>query len=148
MKLLLDTNVLLDYFAQREPFFRSWDKLNAMQVMGDAELWVSAESFTDIFYVLRGVVDPHDLQAAFIESLSFMRVCAVGSSEIMEAAQRSWNDFEDCLIDVCAQRIKADYLITRDNSGFEESCVPWYTPMDFFSMLEHDYGLVYDEIDW
>ena len=148
MKLLLDTNVLLDYFGRREPFFQAWRQISAMQALGDAELWASAESFTDIFYLLRDAVDPHDLQAAFVDSLAFINVCSVGPSEILEAAQTSWSDFEDCLIDVCAKRVKADYLITRDKDGFKASQVPWYAPVDFFAMLKRDYGIVYDEVEF
>ena len=53
MKLLLDTNVLVDYFGARRPFCDQWELINALQMTGYAELWASAESYTDAFYLLR-----------------------------------------------------------------------------------------------
>ena len=73
MKLLLDTNVLVDYFGARRPFCDQWELINALQMTGYAELWASAESYTDAFYLLRRAVGSEKLQGMFLESLSFVR---------------------------------------------------------------------------
>ena len=52
MRILLDTNVLIDLYTQREPEGDTAQKLLIMKEFGDAQLWVSAKSFTDVFYVL------------------------------------------------------------------------------------------------
>lgn len=146
MKLLLDTCVLIDYFSRREPYFDDCVKLRIMQAMGDVELWVSVKSFTDIFYVLRKVVDPSALQAAFIESLDFLNVCSVNGQDVRNAAKRAWADFEDCLVDVCAQKIKADHILTRDAKGFAHAKTNIMTPAGFVEAIKAESGLVYEEI--
>ena len=148
MKLLLDTNVLVDYFGARRPFCDQWELINALQMTGYAELWASAESYTDAFYLLRRAVGSEKLQDMFLESLSFVRVCSVDEDDIRKAAERSWSDFEDCLIAVCAEKVKADYIITRDAGGFKRSKIPAMDAPSFFTMLEEDYGIVYEMIDW
>ena len=145
MNLLLDTNILIDYFGRRRPYFDDWYKLIVMREMGDADLWVSAKSFTDVFYALRKAVGSSELQAAFIESLGFLRVCSVGDAEIRAAAERGWPDFEDSLVDVCAKNVAADCIITRDQKGFSRSSIPSMSIPDFFAYLEEEYGIVYDE---
>ncbi len=148
MKLLLDTNVLVDYFGARRPFCDQWELINALQMTGYAELWASAESYTDAFYLLRRAVGSEKLQGMFLESLSFVRVCSVDEDDIRKAAERSWSDFEDCLIAVCAEKVKADYIITRDAGGFKRSKIPAMDAPSFFTMLEEDYGIVYEMTDW
>lgn len=147
MNLLLDTNIVIDYFGRRQPYFEEWGRLEVMRELGDAELWVSSESFTDTFYLLRKAVDPSALQAAFVESLDFLHVCSVGKDEIRCAAERSWPDFEDCVIEACAENVKADCIITRDQKGFARSPIPAMSPAEFFDWLEREYGIVYDEVD-
>ena len=148
MKLLLDTNVLVDYFGARRPFCDQWELINALQMTGYAELWASAESYTDAFYLLRRAVGSEKLQDMFLESLSFVRVCSVDEDDIRKAAERSWSDFEDCLIAVCAEKVKADYIITRDAGGFKRSKILAMDALSFFTMLEEDYGIVYEMTDW
>ena len=148
MKLLLDTNVLVDYFGARRPFCDQWELINALQMTGYAELWTSAESYTDAFYLLRRAVGSEKLQDMFLESLSFVRVCSVDEDDIRKAAERSWSDFEDCLIAVCAEKVKADYIITRDAGGFKRSKIPAMDAPSFFTMLAEDYGIVYEMTDW
>ena len=88
------------------------------------------------------------VQDAFVNSASFLRICPVDQDDVLAAASRKWPDFEDCLISEGAQKVRADYLITRDKNGFARSDVEAMSPNSFFSMLESDYGIVYEEIDW
>ncbi len=146
MRALVDTNILIDYFGRREPFFQWWPPLLAMQEFGDIELWVASQSFTDAFYILNRQVPANELQKAFHESLSFLKVCTVGSAEIAEATRRSWADYEDCLVALCAENIDADVLLSRDAAGFKDAKMPVHSLEGLFQMLEGDYGLIYDEV--
>lgn len=147
MRALIDTNVLLDYFGRRAPYFESWEKLLVMQAFGDIELWAAPQSFADIFYILRKEIAPDDLQKAFSESLDFMNVCNVGANEVAEAAKRSWSDYEDCMIALSAENIDADVLLTRDLKGFKAAKTPVCTPEELFKKIKSEYGIEYDSLD-
>ena len=144
MRILLDTNVLFDLIARREPFYHDALRLQVMEVFGDAELWVSAQSFADVFYVMRKTHSSDRIQTAFLESMTFLNVCGVEKRDIEEASRSAWTDFEDCLISVCAEKVKAHYILTRDKNGFGESKLSSTSPQEFFSQLEQEHGLVYD----
>ena len=146
MRLLLDTNVLIDYFGKRAPFYDDCKQLLIMQVAKDAELWSSSKSYTDIFYALRHAVPSGQLQKAFAASFERIKPCAVDAEMLRTAALREWDDFEDCLVAVCAERVQADYLITRDKSGFARSKVPAISPSEFLDWIEDRYGFRYDTI--
>lgn len=62
MRLLLDTSVLIDLFARRRPFFADCERLLTMRAFGDAEPWVSAKSYTDVFHVLKKAFDAATVQ--------------------------------------------------------------------------------------
>lgn len=150
MRLLLDTNVMLDMFACREGFCQEALAIKAMGLYNDADLWVSAKSFTDVFYVMNksGKYESEVIQDLFLENLSYLNVCKIDKDDIMESARAKWPDFEDCLVARCAEKVKADLLLTRDEKGFASSNVPPCSPAAFLEYLEDEYGIVYDEIEW
>ena len=146
MRLFLDTNVLIDYFGRRKPFMEGLVQLRIMQLMGDVELWASAKSFTDIFYILHGQVDGDKLQKAFGECLSFLRICSIDGKDIAECSRRCWDDFEDCLIDRAAQKVRADMILTRDVKGFEKSGIPRKSVVEFIRWMDKEWGVSYDAV--
>ena len=148
MRAFLDTNVLIDLLTERPPEGVEAVKLLAMQELGDVELWASAKSFTDMFYVMRKENPSEVVQQAFIDSLEYLQVCELGCEDIRAAAERKWTDFEYCLIDVCAEKIRADVLLTRDKDGFKQSRLKTASPKQMFLWLEEEMRLTYEVIDW
>lgn len=146
MRVLLDTNVLFDITARRKPFFEQAKLLLAAQIFGDLELWVSAKSYTDIFFVMNRDFDSALIQQSFLRGLEYFKVCSVDESTVHEAATRAWPDFEDALVAVCAENVRADYLVTRDASGFTRSSIPAISPNDLFERLENELGVSYAEV--
>ncbi len=148
MRLLLDTNILIDFFNEREGFYEDALRLLMSGYHGDNELWASASSFTDIFYILtRSGIDRDQLQDAFINSLDYLRICPIDQDDIMHAAQRHWHDFEDRLIAEAAEKVRADLIITRDKGGFADSSIPAISPAALFDHLEKVHGITYELID-
>ena len=148
LRLLLDTNILIDLFDSRAPFAADALKLRIANEFGDVELWASAKSFTDIFYVMvRAGATSEAVQDVFSESLSFLHVCSVDEDDIALAAAQRWDDFEDCIVALCAEKVHAQFIITRDKAGFERSKLPALPPQAFFDYLEEEYEIVYDEVE-
>lgn len=148
MRALLDTNIIVDLLTARPPEGEDAMRLLTMWEFGDIELWVSAKSYTDVFYVMNKENESEDVQRAFLKSFDVLNVCALECEDLRKAAERSWKDFEDCLIDVCAEKVKADYLLTRDKMGFKRSKIRTLSPKEFFEHLETDLGLHYEVVDF
>jgi predicted nucleic acid-binding protein len=146
MELLLDTNVLIDYFAAREPYVEQVRQLKAMAFFGDVKLWGSSNSFTDAFYIMNKANDTKTVQKAFLASKDYLSICSVNGEDIYQACERGWADFEDCLVAICAGKIKADYIITRDVLGFKLSKTPSLTPVDFLELIREQQGISYAEL--
>ncbi|EPD78638.1 PIN domain-containing protein [Atopobium sp. oral taxon 199] len=146
MRLLVDTNVLLDIFLAREPFVADARKLLVMEQFRDAELWTSAQSYTDLFYIGSKAHGPEHMQEIIKEALPLFKICSLDQTDIRAALAAGWKDFEDCLIWRVAKKVKADYIITRNMRDFSHSDIPALTPSEFFSRIESELHLAYDGV--
>jgi predicted nucleic acid-binding protein len=136
MVILLDTNVLIDYFGQRMPFAEEVRQLKVASYFGDIDLWATANSFTDVYYVLSKGNSQAAIQEAFLASREFLSICSVTGEDIYGAAAEQWDDFEDALVASCANRLKADFIVTRDTRGFTGSNVKCLTPAELIDELK------------
>lgn len=146
MDLLLDTNILIDHFGNRNGFADDVHKVFAFALFGDATLWATANSFVDAFYVLRKGFDPHEVQHAFDKCLKQVKVCSVDSGDLAKAVSMQWSDLEDCVVSVCADKIRAQYIVTRDTKGFLQSNVTAITPTELLGKLKEQ-GIWYEFLD-
>lgn len=148
MNLLLDTNVFIDYVGRKPSFFADAERVVAAGYFGDAKLWVSVQSLKDAFYVLERYLDSRKIQRAFLNACEVITPVGLSADDALRAARLEWDDYKDCLIALCAEKARADYLITRDTKGFARSSVPAMTPAEWLGMMRRERRLVYDVVDW
>lgn len=148
MRLLLDTNVLLDFVADRMPFASDVRKLCIASSFGDVQLWVSAQSYADAYCVLRNSASESDVKRALLATLEFFVPCGTYAADLKPALESDWHDLEDYLIAFSSKRVDADFFITRDAEVAQKCPVPVMTAHDFIQYLETEHGLVYEDIDF
>lgn len=132
MKLLIDTNVILDIVQKRNPFFA--DSYNALRkaLAADTDCFISASAATDIFYMLRKAFQSATKARETLEQLSqLVSFADVQGMDVHTALTRSMTDFEDAVADAVAERNGADYILTRNIKDFAGSVIPAITPTDF-----------------
>jgi len=135
MKVLIDTNVILDILLQREPFFEASYGAFRQAAENDTECIVSAAAITDIYYLLRKELHDTDKAKESLERLlRLILVADVLALDIQTALSDSLPDFEDAVVHSVAARIKARYILTRNTSDFEGSAIPAITPQDFLEL--------------
>ena len=135
MKVIWDTNILLDILQKRQPFFA--DSYHALRKAIDAEheCLMSASAAADIFYVLRKALHSSEKAKDCIEQLSQLLTFAdVCGADIHTALVRPMPDFEDAVADAVAERCKVSYIVTRNVKDFTGSVVSAITPTDFLNM--------------
>jgi predicted nucleic acid-binding protein len=149
MRLFVDSNIIIDYLAVREPFYSDARKLMILGALGEADLWVSASQFSDIFYVLTegGKTSlSGEWQARLKLCRSFLNICGVLDADIDATLDLNWSDLEDAGVYRCAQKVNADFIITRDLKGFAASSIPILDAAGFFAYLEREKNLSYEEL--
>ena len=77
MRLFLDTSVLLGFFDNDERFKGAAQRLAAMEILGDAELWVYAQSYVEAHTLLSMICTDEAILPAFGASLELFSVCAL-----------------------------------------------------------------------
>ena len=137
MLILIDTNVLLDVIARREPYVIFSEKiidLCRQEIINGA---IAGHSVLNAMYVLRKHFTLKERKEIFLSLCEFLYVESVDFKKIIQALKDdNFSDFEDCLQTQCALSLRADYIVTRNVKDFAASEIPAVTPEDFFNILE------------
>ena len=148
-KLLVDTNVLIDYLSMREPFYDEARLLMIVGRVGEFELWMTSSQVTDLIYILSDG-GKQSLMPSVLERLrglrTFVEVFAVGGAEVDRMLASAWKYPEDALMFESALSLKADAIITRNAKDFESSLVRAMTAREFFNWLRDEKGVDYQEV--
>lgn len=136
MKVLIDTNVLLDALLGRTPYFEHADDILKLCADKDVQGYVAAHSITNLFYILRKDLSEEDRRNVLLNLCDILEVEGIDSAKIVSALQnRAFVDFEDCLQSSCAKIAGAKYIITRNIKDFIGSEVQAVTPEEFLIMF-------------
>lgn len=133
MKILIDTNIILDLIQSREPFSENASKIINSCVKKENEGYISAHSLSDIFFILRKDKTVEERKALILNLCSFFTVIPEDKNfYTAEGQNNNWNDLEDGLQMKCADFEKLDYIVTRDaGKGFNNSPVKVISAEDF-----------------
>lgn len=124
MRVLIDTNIILDFLLQREPFSHDaellFQEIEAARVIG----YVTATTLTDIFYIARKHTRSiEQARQAISDTFTVMLICPVNRAVLKSAFDSEFVDFEDAVQIFCAVNRGLDAIVTRDAKGFMKSPV-------------------------
>ena len=134
MRLMIDTNILLDVLVKREPFYEASREVLRLCEEKKVQGFLSASAATDIFYLVRRHL--HSTESAYKclgYVLDILKVLTVTNEDVINAYTKKAHDFEDCLLAVCAVSNKCDYIITRNKKDFEEFDIETLSPEELLS---------------
>jgi predicted nucleic acid-binding protein len=134
MKLLLDTNVIIDILSKREGYETSLQVLRNCEI-GSADGVVSAITVNDAMYILRKHVTPSTVRDAVMTLLVIVEITDVTKSDITGALASEMRDYEDAVQAECAKRIRADYIVTHNLRDFEKSPIRAISPEEILELM-------------
>ena len=129
MKLVFDTNVILDVLARREPFFDA--SLKALDSIGrkGVSAAITANIITDVFFLYqKHQPDRNKCKEAIRTLMNALEVLDTTRALCSSALDSSMSDFEDAVVAESAKLWSADFIVTRDAHGFDLSPVKAITP--------------------
>lgn len=136
MRVLVDTNILLDGFLEREPF--ADDARTLFEITRSRRIagYVTATTVTDIFYIVRRQARSMErARQAVIDTLALMEVCSVDGDILESAITSPLTDFEDAVQLACAIANNLDAIITRDTQGFAGAILPIFSVGELLERL-------------
>ena len=139
MKILIDTNVMLDFLTERELFFDDADKIMQMCKKKEIVGFIAAHSIMNAFYILRKEFSAQDRREILRDYIKLVTVVGIDGISIDRALQREdFSDVEDCLQDECALACGAGYIVTRNISDYKNSKIKAIAPSEFLEMISGD----------
>lgn len=146
MKVLFDTNVIVDIWGETEDFFHSYVAYDLCVYKGFDPV-IATSMMPDFAYLLtaRKLIGKHDAREAFGRIMTLFDVLDVTASDCLNAYESKMPDLEDAIIAFAAKRHGVDFIVTRDKRGFKLSPVPALSPQEFVEIYKPtclDYELV------
>ena len=138
MRILIDTNVLIDFLLGRMPHFENADKIIKMCADQKIQGAMAAHSIPNIFYILRKNLSEQERRTVLLNLCNILTVEGIDSVKLTAALKNSaFSDLEDCLQSECAKRVRADYIVTRNVKDFTTSEVPAVLPEKFLEIAKN-----------
>ena len=124
--IYLDTNIIIDIFAARAPHDIAAIELYRLAKENKIKIYISAESYTTIYYLLRiNKITHNKCLLLFQDLLKTTSVIATDENIINKAINIGFDDFEDGVQFISAKtNSKISLIVTRDKKGFKKSDIP------------------------
>ena len=137
MKVLVDTNVLLDFLCKRIPFCADAESVFMAGLKHKIELYICGISFVNAIYTARKYgVDKSACINSLKGLLTFCEVSDISKDIIQNSLNSNWKDLEDAVQYYSGLSSGIDCVVTRDSKGFLLSGVCVYTPRELLDAIE------------
>ena len=136
MKVMFDTNVILDVLLERLPFAGPAAILLARAERGEIQGFACATTVTTIFYLARKAVGRELARGQVGDLLSILNIAPVNRAVLERAAESEIDDFEDAVIVESARQVQARAILTRNERDFAKSPIPIYSPIALPALLD------------
>ena len=135
-RIFLDTNIILDLLAERNPFYDSISKLATLADQKALTLVASPLSFTTVYYVLSKYESSKSVLAKLRKFKILCEVCEVNEIIIEKSLNSDFSDFEDATQYFSALQSNCITIITRNGKDFKNSTIPVMTAEEYLNSLQ------------
>ena len=136
MEILIDTNIVLDWLLEREPFLKNARDIMEPCIRGEISGHLASHTLLNIFYIARKHKSVEERKEILRLLCNKFNVIGIDKQIIMNTlGNDKWPDLEDGLQMQCAITENLDYIVTRDLGGFENSTILSCSPEEFFKHI-------------
>ncbi len=136
MRVLLDTDVVLDLVLDREPFADAAAELLALHEQERIEIFVSGITLINVFYVTRKIKGIGSARQAVEELLTTVKICPLYQAVLESAYKLPLTDYEDAVQHASATASQLDAIVTRNLKDYKNATLPVFSPTDFLIQLK------------
>lgn len=135
MRVLIDTNVVLDVLLNRTPWVTEAKAVWLAHDNGRITGHITATTMTDIFYIARRLTNQATAYTAVRTCLNTFKICEVNRTTLEQAETLSGRDFEDNVQIACANIAALDAIITRNTADFRGATIRILTPAQLLALI-------------
>ncbi len=139
MKILIDTNIVLDALTSRKPWNEYAERIFLMAANNIIDMYITASSATDIYYLIRKHLHSTETARQIMGKLySLVGILEVKSEDLIDALASPITDYEDAVIEKVAGRSDMECIVTRNQKDYEAGFIQIYSPEDFIRFIEQE----------
>lgn len=136
MKILFDTNIILDVFLARQPFLENAARLFAKVEQGNFEGILGATTITTLYYLISKQLGKKETKQAIEKLLNLFEIGSVDHLVLRTSLSLDFSDYEDAVLYQVALHNQTQGIVTRDRQGFEKGSLPVYSPEELLNSLD------------
>jgi len=134
-RLFIDTNIMLDFLGERQPFYEPIAKLASLADIGKIIMVVSPISFATVNYFLAKSETPEIAKEKLRKFKIISEICKLDEYTIEKGLNSSFKDFEDSLQYFSAVDSNCEIIITRNGKDFKKSLIPIMTAEEYLNSI-------------
>lgn len=136
MKILVDTNIIIDALTGREPFRETAEQIVLLAANQIEDMYITASSAIDIYYLIRKHLHDTDHSKSTMSKLyELFHILYVTSGDCHAALTSGVKDYEDAVVSCCASRNRMDYIVTRNIQDYERSKIKAILPDELLKLV-------------
>lgn len=136
MRVIIDTNVVLDVLLARTPFVKSASRVFALVEQSKIEASLCAMTVTTVHYLLTQSLPRDEGRRALRGLLELFEIAPVNRPVLEEALKSKIEDFEDAVVEQAGRLAGAEAIITRNTKGFRRSAIKALDPAELLLAVE------------
>jgi len=140
LRVLVDTNVVLDVLLDREPHVAASAEILSRVEGGSVSGWLCATTITTLSYLLTKAAGSKKALSDIHQLLSLFEIAPVNRPVLEAALALGFDDFEDGVLHEAARQVDAHAIVTRNAGDFEQADLPVYTPEELVEILDLQAG--------
>lgn len=138
-KILIDTDVILDFFFDRKPFSENAAKILSLCESKAIKGYVTPVIISNVYYLLRQTAKHEKVIEKLKMLVSILEILVIDKNSIIQALNSEFKDFEDALQNYSAEQDKEiDVIITRNTKDYKNSSLAVMTPDNYLKIRAAD----------
>lgn len=137
MKVLFDTNVIIDIFTLHDRDYYNSRNLLKYILNGSIDAYICIKQISDIYYIFRKYFQDESKRREALEMiLETFKIVQVTKGDYLYCLKSDFEDLEDCLIDEVSSVNMIKAIVTNDKTGFFHAKSTIFTPKDLLTIME------------
>ena len=135
MRVLLDTDINLDFVLERQPFHIEAEEIFLKLAQNKFTAYVADITAINIYYFGRKEKGRNATLIELEKLLHLVEICSADSMILQKAIHSSITDYEDAVQHECAVAENLDAIVTRNAKDFKNAAVKVYSPIEFLEVI-------------
>ncbi|MBK8501987.1 MAG: PIN domain-containing protein [Saprospiraceae bacterium] len=138
-KLFVDSDVIIDFFADREPYINPASRIFELNELGIIQIYISAVSLNNIYYIIRKYLGHKNAIQVIEELVEITEIVGTTKKEIIQALKNEFKDFEDSIQYSSALTVNGiDAIITRNTKDYVNSAIAVFTSESYLKTINDE----------